>query len=576
MVTVDPVDAVGALVRAAMIAAFGSEHADTDPQVRRSDRADVQADVAMQLARRVKRAPRAIADAIAAAIPPNDVIDRIEIANPGFLNIWLRGDWLARAASTAAASDRLGVPLVEAPERIVVDYSHPNVAKEMHVGHLRSTVIGDALARVLDWRGHAVIRQNHIGDWGTPFGMLIEHLVDLGEAQAEAELGIGELAAFYKAARTKFDADASFAERSRKRVVALQAGDAQTLKQWHVLVDLSMRYFEAVYAKLDVTLRHGDIAGESFYNDRLAPLANELETSGSARPSDGALCLFPAGFVNREGAPLALIVRKRDGGFGYAATDLAAIRYRVSELRATRILYVVGAPQAQHLAMVRTAASELGWITPSYRAEHVAFGSVLGTDKQMFKSRAGDTVRLVDLIDEAIDRARAVARASNKQIDEALLDDIARVVGVGAIKYADLSSDRVKDYVFDLDRMVSFDGNTAGYCQYAYARARSVIRKAETSCDGPIVIAEPAERALVLEVLGLGAVVRDVERTLEPHRLVNYCYRLASGFTSFYDACPILKAEPAARASRLALTELAARTLSRALDLLGIAVPDRM
>ena len=279
MVTVDPVDAVGALVRSAMIAAFGSDYADTDPQVRRSDRADVQADLAMQLARRVKRAPRAIADAIAAAIPANDVIDRIEIANPGFLNVWVRGDWLARAASTAAASDRLGVPLADVPERVVVDYSHPNVAKEMHVGHLRSTVIGDALARVLEWRGHTVIRQNHIGDWGTPFGMLIEHLIDLGEAQAEAELGIGELAAFYKAARAKFDGDAAFAERSRKRVVALQAGDAQTLEQWRVLVDLSTRYFEAVYAKLGVTLRHGDIAGESFYNDRLAPLANELEAS---------------------------------------------------------------------------------------------------------------------------------------------------------------------------------------------------------------------------------------------------------------------------------------------------------
>ncbi|HEV7556367.1 MAG TPA: arginine--tRNA ligase [Kofleriaceae bacterium] len=572
----DPVEAVGALVRAAMSAAFGSEYADTDPQVRRSDRADVQADVAMQLARRIKRPPAAIAEAIAAAIPDNEVIERIEVAKPGFLNVWLHGAWLARAASAAAASDRLAVPFAEAPERVVIDYSHPNVAKEMHVGHLRSTVIGDALARVLEWRGHTVIRQNHIGDWGTPFGMLIEHLIDLGEAQAEAELGIGELAVFYKAANKKFTTDPTFAERSRKRVVALQAGDVQTLKQWRVLVDLSTRYFEAVYAKLDVTLQHADIAGESLYNDRLAPLADELERSGHARISDGALCMFPAGFVTREDTPLALIVRKRDGGFGYAATDLAAIRYRITELRATRILYVVGAPQTQHLAMIRTAASELGWLTPAHRAEHVAFGSVLGTDKRMFKSRTGETVRLVDVIDEAIDRAKLVARESNKQIDEASLDDIARIVGVGALKYADLSSDRVKDYVFDLDRMVSFDGNTAGYCQYAYARARSVIRKAEASCDGPIVVAEPAERALVLDLLGLGAVVRDVERTVEPHRLVTYCYRLASAFTSFYDVCPILKAEPAARASRLALTELAARTLSRALGLLGIAVPERM
>jgi len=578
---VDPVDAVSALVRTAVIAALGNEYADADPQVRRSDRADMQADLAMRLARRAKRAPRAIADAIAAAIPPNDLIERIEVANPGFLNVSLRAEWLGAAASATAASERLAVPLAEAPDRVVIDYSHPNVAKEMHVGHLRSTVIGDALARLLEWRGHEVIRQNHIGDWGTPFGMLIEHLVDLGEAQAEAELGIGELAVFYKAAATKFKEDASFAERSRKRVVALQAGDEQTLKQWRLLVDLSMRYFEAVYAKLGVTLEHGDIAGESFYNDRLAPLANELEASGYARISDGALCAFPAGYVNREGAPLGLIVRKSDGGFGYAATDLAAIRYRLQELRATRILYVVGAPQANHLAMIFKVAAESKWLVPPSRAEHIGFGSVLGTDKRMFKSRSGDTVRLVDVIDEAIDRAEAVARDkakdSKEQIDEAALEEIARMVGVGAIKYADLSSDRVKDYVFDLDRMVAFEGNTAGYCQYAYARARSVIRKAEgLPAEARIVVAEPAERELVLAVLGFGGIVRDVERTLEPHRLVNYLYALASTFTSFYDACPILKAEPPLRASRLALTNLAARTLSCGLDLLGISVPDRM
>jgi len=580
MKTVDPVDAVSALVREAVTASLGSEYATTDPQVRRSDRADLQADLAMRLARTAKRPPRAIADAIAAAIPPNDVIERIEVANPGFLNISLRSDWLASAATAVAASDRLAVPLADAPERIVVDYSHPNVAKEMHVGHLRSTVIGDALARLLEWRGHTIIRQNHIGDWGTPFGMLIEHLLDLGEAQAEAELGIGELAVFYKAAAQKFKDDEAFAERSRKRVVALQAGDEQTLKQWRLLVDLSTRYFEAVYAKLGVTLSHGDIAGESLYNDRLAPLANELEALGYARISDGALCAFPAGFVNRESAPLGLIVRKTDGGFGYAATDLAAIRYRLQDLHATRILYVVGTPQQKHLAMIFKVASEVGWLAPPARAEHVSFGSVLGTDKRMFRSRSGETVRLVDVIDEAIDRAEIVAREKaneSKELDDAAIKEIARIVAVGSIKYADLSSDRVKDYVFDLERMVSFDGNTAGYCQYAYARAQSVIRKAEgVPANASIVIGEPAERALVLGVLSFGAVVRDVERTLEPHRLVSYIYGLASAFTTFYDACPILKAEPAVRASRLALTQLVARTMACGLDLLGISVPERM
>jgi len=577
---VDPIDAVSALVRTAVTLALGNEYAETDPQVRRSDRADLQADLAMRLARVAKRPPKTIADAIVAAIPANDVIARIEVASPGFLNISLRTDWLATAAAAAAADDRLGVPLAEAPERVVIDYSHPNVAKEMHVGHLRSTVIGDALARLLVWRGHTVIRQNHIGDWGTPFGMLIEHLVDLGEAQAEAELGIGELAVFYKAAAKKFNEDESFAERSRQRVVALQAGDEQTLKQWRLLVDLSTRYFEAVYEKLGVMLEHGDIAGESFYNERLAPLAAELEALGYARISDGALCAFPAGFVNREGAPLGLIVRKSDGGFGYGVTDLAAIRYRLEELRATRILYVVGSPQAHHLSMIFKVATELAWLRPPARAEHISFGSVLGTDKRMFKSRSGDTVRLVDVIDEAIDRAGIIAREKAKEakeLDEATLEEIARIVGVGAIKYADLSSDRVKDYVFDLERMVSFDGNTAGYCQYAYARAQSVLRKSDgVPAGATIAIAEPAEHELVLELLGFGAIVRDVERTLEPHRLVNYVYTLAQAFTSFYDACPILKAEPAIRDARLALTRLTARTLSCGLGLLGISVPERM
>ena len=579
MLHVDPIDAVSALVREAVVSALGPDF-DTDPQVRRSDRADLQADLAMRLARQAKRAPRAIAEAIVAALPANDVIERIEVANPGFLNIWLRNEWLATAAAAANASDRLAVPRSETPERIVIDYSHPNVAKEMHVGHLRSTVIGDSLARVLEWRGHTILRQNHIGDWGTPFGMLIEHMIDLGDAEAAAALGIGQLAQFYKAARAKFDSDPAFADRSRRRVVALQAGDSQTLLQWRALVDLSTRYFETIYATLGITLQHGDIVGESFYNDQLAPLAHELEASGYARISDGALCAFPVGFKNREGAPLALMLRKSDGGFGYAITDLAAIRFRLQQLHATRILYVVGAPQIQHLAMIFTAARELAWLTPPARAEHVAFGSVLGPDGHMLMSRLGDNVRLVDMIDEAIQRAENIARAkateSKEPIDEATLHEVARMVGVGAIKYADLSSDRIKDYIFDLERMVSFDGNTAGYCQYAHARARSVLRKAgELSADG-LAIVEPKERELAFAVLGLGTVVRDVERTLEPHRLVNYSYALASAFTSFYDACPILKADPLVRASRLLLTQLTARTLARALGLLGISVPDRM
>jgi arginyl-tRNA synthetase len=461
----------------------------------------------------------------------------------------------------------------------VIDYSAPNVAKEMHVGHLRSTVIGDALARVLRWRGHTVIPQNHLGDWGTPFGMLIEHLIDLGEAQATQELAVGELAVFYKAARKKFDSDDAFKERSRLRVVALQGGDTATLDKWRVLLDSSKRYFEAVYGKLGAQLTPADVCAESFYNDRLKPLATELESTGKATISDGALCLFPAGFVGREKQPQPLLVRKGDGGFGYAATDLAAIRYRIDTLKATRVLYVVGAPQGVHLSMVFQAARELGWVPENVRVEHVAFGSVLGTDGKMFRSREGDTVRLVDLIDAAIERADAVVRAKSPDLEPEVRAEVARMVGVGSIKYADLSSDRIKNYTFDLERMVSFEGDTAGYLQYAYARTRSIFRKAGANVTvGPIRIDASEERALVLALLGFGAAVKSVEISLEPHRLAGYLHDLAGAFTAFYEQCPILRSDiaPDVRASRLALVELTGNTLKQGLALLGIDVPDRM
>jgi arginyl-tRNA synthetase len=584
---VDPLVALGGVVRRAAVDALGAEYADVEPAVRRSERADFQADLAMGLARRAKKAPRAIAEAIAAALARHTggegaVLEKVEVAGPGFLNLTLSTPWLEAALARAAADERLGVAPAAQPDRVVIDYSHPNVAKEMHVGHLRSTVIGDALARLLAWRGHTVLRQNHIGDWGTPFGMLIEHLLDMGEEQAEKELALGELVQFYKAARTKFDGDPAFAERSRRRVVLLQGGDPETLGWWKKLVDLSTRYFEAVYDKLDITLRPADLKGESFYNDRLAPLAAELEATGYARVSDGALCVFPDGFKNKEGAPLPLIVRKKDGGFGYATTDLAAIRYRLEAaprgLGATRILYVVGAPQTQHLAMIMQAAREIGWLKAPARAEHAPFGSVLGTDKKMFKTRSGETVRLVDLIDAAIERAEEEARKKAKDLDDATLREVARAVGVGAIKYADLSSDRVKDYVFDLDRMVSFEGNSAGYVQYAHARIKSIFRKAGDAKPGAFRVAEAAERRLALDLLGLGAAVEKVESTLEPHHLAGYAYGVAMAFTAFYDACPIAKegVGPEVRASRLALADLTARTLARALGLLGISVPDRM
>lgn len=575
---IDPSLALAAVVRKATIDALGADFADVDPAVRRSDRADFQADLAMGLARRAKMAPRPIAEAIVAKIEHGDLVEKVEVAGPGFLNFTLRASWLAEAATAALADERSGATRSEAPETIVIDYSSPNVAKEMHVGHLRSTVIGDSLARVLQFRGHEVIRQNHLGDWGTPFGMLIEHLLDVGAERAEEDLAVGELGAFYKAARAKFDADPAFTERSRRRVVSLQSGDAETLDRWRMLVEVSKKYFDSVYRKLGITMKPEDACGESFYDRRLAPIAEELEGSGKATISDGALCLFPAGFQNKEGQPLPIIVRKSDGGFGYAATDLAAIRYRLGDLGANRVLYVVGAPQSQHFAMLFEAAKALGWLAAPRRAEHVAFGSVLGTDKRMFKTRSGDTVRLVDLVDAAVERADAVIGEKNPDLEPAVRSEVARKVGVGAIKYADLSSDRIKDYVFDLERMVSFEGNTAGYAQYAYARARSIFRKAEGAKPGAIQVTEPAERALVLELLAFGGVVKLVEETLEPHRLAGYVYAVALAFTAFYEKCPILKSDvdPATRASRLALVELGSKVIARALDLLGIEVPERM
>jgi arginyl-tRNA synthetase len=578
---VDPLEDLAPVLRAAAVKALGEAAEGVDPALRGSEHADAQANFAMALAKKVGKPPREVAAAIQGAIDAPDVVEKVEVAGPGFLNLTLAPAFLARAADYARAHARVAVPEAETKDRVVIDYSAPNVAKEMHVGHIRSTVIGDALARTLGFLGQRVVRQNHVGDWGTPFGMLLEHFVDVtgGVTGGGAnDASVGELNAFYKEARAKFDAEPAFAERSRKRVVLLQSGDEETLALWRRLVDVSRRYFEEVYDKLDVTLRPEDICGESFYNPRLQPLADELEKSGGGVVDDGALCVFPPGFKSKEGSPLPLIVRKKDGGFGYATTDLAAIRYRLAELHATRILYVVGAPQEQHFAMVFAAAKALGWLVPPARAEHVAFGSVLGPDKKMLKSRSGDAVRLVDLLDEAIARARAVVAEKSPDLPDAEKDELAKTVGIGSVKYADLSSDRVKDYVFDAMRMVSFDGNTAGYLQYAHARIRSMMRKAaaEGAAPGPIGIAEPAERKLAVALLGFGAAIRGVESSLEPHRLAGYLYQLATTFTSFYESCPVLKSEGATRASRLALAELTAKTLERGLHLLGIRAPERM
>jgi arginyl-tRNA synthetase len=554
-----------------------------DPVVRRSDRADYQVNGSMALAKKTGRPPRDLAQEIVARVDLGDIAHPPEIAGPGFINVTLQDAFLARALQETAADPYLGVSRAAVTETVVVDYSAPNVAKEMHVGHLRSTIIGDALVRVLEYVGHDVVRQNHLGDWGTPFGMLIEHLLSVGEAEAANELSVGDLGRFYQEARAEFDANPDFADRARRRVVALQAGDAQTLRLWKLLVDESSRYFTAVYGRLGVKLTPADQAGESMYNPMLADTMAELEERGLLVESDGALCVFPPGFTTREGNPLPLIVRKSDGGFGYDTTDLAAIRYRLRDLGADHIAYVVGAPQREHLEMIIETARLAGWLKPPARAEHVAFGSVLGADRKMFRTRAGGSIRLVDLLDEAVERASRIVAERGDELSTDEQAAVSEAVGIGAVKYADLSNDRVKDYVFDWDRMLDFTGNTAPYLQYVHARVRSIFRKAES--DGvdsgdlaPTGEFHPAERRLALELLSFDGAVHATEVALQPHRLCTYLFELATAFTEFYESCPILRADtpPPVRTHRLFLADLAGRVMAQGLDLLGIAAPDRM
>ena len=573
-----------------LVAALGEVSADaagTDPVVRPSDRADFQANGVMGLAKRLGTNPRELAQRVVDAVDL-DGIASIEIAGPGFLNLTLDDDFLGRAIGELIGTDDLGLATAEDHQRVVIDYSAPNVAKEMHVGHLRSTVIGDALVRILEARGDTVIRQNHVGDWGTPFGMLIEHLIDLGEQGAIAELALGDLNEFYRQARVSFDGSEAFAGRARARVVALQAGDPETLRLWQILVDLSAEYFQSVYDRLGVRLTTDDLAGESIYNDLLSNVVTDLDEAGLLQTSGGARCVFPEGFTNREGEPLPLIVQKGDGGYGYATTDLAAIRYRIDELKADRILYVVGTTQAEHLAMVFTVAEAAGWLTDATEATHVAFGSVLGEDNKLMKSRSGESLKLSDLLDEAVARAAAIVEEKNPDLDDAERAEVARAVGIGAIKYADLSSDRTRDYTFSFDRMLAFEGNTAPYLQYVVARVRSILRKARAEgvavpgengavLPGIVGVDEPAERALALALVAFERVVADTARSAQPHRLCTYLFELAQAFTRFYEAAPILKAATEAqRHDRLALAIGTERVMERGLGLLGIDAPQRM
>ena len=536
---------------------------------------DYQSNAAMGLAKRLGMPSRELAGQIADHIDVEDVSEAPRVEGPGFLNFQLRSAWLEARLAWMRDNERLGVEPAAHPHRSVVDYSAPNVAKEMHVGHLRSTIIGDSLNRFLRFAGHETIPQNHLGDWGTPFGMLIEHMIDEGWTQT-GEHSVTDLNAFYQAARTKFDADPAFAERSRARVVSLHGGDPATLELWGGLVEESERHFDSVYDLLGVLLTRDDIAGESFYNAMLADTVRELKEKGLTVVDDGATCVFPPGFTGRTGEPQPLIIEKSDGAYTYDTTDLAAIRYRTRVLKADQLLYVVGSPQRLHFELVFAAGRMAGWLTDELDVRHIAFGSVLGEDNKMLRTRAGRPVTLAALLHEAVERASAVlaARGVPEGADPQAL---ARAIGIGAVKYADLSTDRERDYVFSFDRMLSLDGNTSVYLQYANARARSVLARADDAPAGEFRLAEPPERELALKLLQFPATVQDVLSDMKPHKLCTYLFDTATAFSEFYDHCPVLRAEdPALRASRLGLCELTSRVITQGLDLLGIEAPPRL
>jgi arginyl-tRNA synthetase len=578
----DPREVLAERVRDALGAAFGTEYADADPLIRPSQFADFQANVALPLAKRLSRPPRAVAAELARHLDLTGVAAAPEVSGPGFINITLSSDWIAAQASGLLEDPRLGAASPATPQTIVVEYSSPNVAKEMHVGHLRTTIVGDALARILEFAGHRVIRDNHLGDWGTPFGMLIEHMLDVGEDSAEAGLLITDPNSFYQAARRKFDSDPVFAERARNRVVKLQGGDPDTLRLWQHLVDLSKGYLHRIYRQLGVTLTDEDIRGESFYNAMLADVCSDLEHLGVAVISDGALCAFPPGFAGREGEPLPVIIRKSDGGYNYSTSDLATVRYRVDELHVDRAIYVVGSSQALHFQMVFAAARQAGWIPPGARFEHAQIGNVLGPDGKILRTRTGETIKLSALLQEGVERAAKVVDelGVGSGLDEHARQQIAEPVGIGAVKYADLSTARDSEYVFDWSRMISFKGNTGPYLQYAAARIRSIFRRAGLAPEqaaAPIELAEDAERALALGLLGFGAAISQVAETAEPHKLAAFLFDVASAYTTFYEQCPVLQAPTSSvRSSRLALSALTLRVLLTGLDLLGVQAPERM
>ncbi|WSQ11002.1 arginine--tRNA ligase [Streptomyces sp. NBC_01231] len=561
------------------------EAGSADPLLRRSDRADFQANGILALAKKAKANPRELATEVVSEVVTGDLIKDIEVSGPGFLNITLSDRAITEIlAARYADGERLGVPLKENAGTTVIDYAQPNVAKEMHVGHLRSAVIGDALRGMLDFTGEKTIGRHHIGDWGTQFGMLIQYLIENpGElapaADVDGDQAMSNLNRVYKASRVVFDSDEEFKERARKRVVDLQSGDKETLDLWQRFVDESKVYFYSVFEKLDMEIRDEEIVGESAYNDMMAQTARLLEESGVAVRSEGALVVFFDEIRGKDDQPVPLIVQKADGGFGYAASDLSAIRNRVFDLHASTLLYVVDVRQSLHFKMVFETARRAGWLSDDVAAHNMGYGTVLGADGKPFKTREGETVRLEDLLDEAVQRAAEVVREKAQDLTEDEIQERAAQVGIGAVKYADLSTSPNRDYKFDLDQMVSLNGDTSVYLQYAYARIQSILRKAgDTKPVGhPELELASAERALGLHLDAFGDTVFEAAAEYAPHKLAAYLFQLASLYTSFYDKCPVLKADtPAHVENRLFLCALTARTLHQGMALLGIRTPERL
>ena len=569
--------------------AFGNEYAKTDPLLVPASNpkfGDYQSNVALSLAKRLGQQPRKISEQIVQKLNVVDICETPQVAGAGFINLTLLPSYLETELKIAYIDLRLGIAGAKTPKRVVVDFSSPNIAKEMHVGHLRSTIIGDSIARVLEFQGHGVLRLNHVGDWGTQFGMLITHLRESKSVNSYDLLNLGELVEFYRESKKRFDDDAEFRERSRKAVVDLQSGDEEAKIAWQFLCNKSRIEFEIIYALLDV--RFDEERGESFYNPFLAKVVEDLDKTGLLVENEGAKCVFLDGFTNKEGEPLPLIVQKSDGGYNYATTDLAAVRYRIEQDKANRLIYVTDAGQANHFAQVFQVARRAGWIPEDIEINHVPFGLVQGEDGKKLKTRSGETVKLKDLLDEAIVRARADLenrlKVEERQETEEFIANAAKVVGISAVKYADLSQNRTSNYIFSYDRMLALQGNTAPYMLYAYARIQGISRKGEVDFDQlgdkvDILLQHETELILAKHLLQLDEVINAVEQDLFPNRLCEYLFQLSQKFNQFYDrdrGVQVLNAEEPLRTSRLVLCNLTARTLKLGLSLLGIQVLDRM